>query len=538
LDPLYYLRNFESALAELERRDSDLLEDEERAFLGTFCSLPESSRALLTRLIMRGTELIRRDALRYAEIEDLERAALPLIGLAWVTPGARLNLNQLLALFTKAELCHALKLPRAWLNRPNSLLQSALTEHEPEVLMRAAPLAERVWRLAVKSQCDVIRALYFGNFRQEWQDFVLAELKVRRFQQVAPAGRPFETADQVRAFKALRRCQQLLDEQAAAEQIEPQLPPSVAGCDWLEERRLDYMLAVARRYERQAAQECALRLYALIGRQEARQRERVLQAQGSPRRSRGVSDQPFGSIPIFEKALDCAIRGRGIEHEVRRHLLAEAPSSAVFYVENSLLCSLFGLLCWRAIFAPVCGAFFHGFHSAPADLASRSFHLRRRALFDECLAELGSLKYRDTIRENFSRKRGIACALVSWGSLRHALLERALESIPPTHLGLCFTYLLQDLRENRAGFPDLIQFFPDRSYRLIEVKGPKDRLQANQRRCLEYLHANGLPVFICRPRASAEVTVTPSPGGQPARPARARPVARYRPELQMSLPFA
>src|SRR5262249_13804955 len=37
------------------------------------------------------------------------------------------------------------------------------------------------------------------------------------------------------------------------------------------------------------------------------------------------------------------------------------PDAPVHYVENGLLHSLFGLLCWEAIFAPVTGAFFHEF---------------------------------------------------------------------------------------------------------------------------------------------------------------------------------
>ena len=36
----------------------------------------------------------------------------------------------------------------------------------------------------------------------------------------------------------------------------------------------------------------------------------------------------------------------------------QQDDAPVHYVENTLLCSLFGLLCWEAIFAPLPGSFF------------------------------------------------------------------------------------------------------------------------------------------------------------------------------------
>jgi hypothetical protein len=46
--------------------------------------------------------------------------------------------------------------------------------------------------------------------------------------------------------------------------------------------------------------------------------------------------------------------------------------------------------------------------------------------------------------------------------------------------------------------PDLIQFWPqEQRYRMIEVKGPGDRLQDNQIRWLEYCTAHDMPVSVC-----------------------------------------
>ncbi|MGE4408149.1 VRR-NUC domain-containing protein, partial [Pseudomonas sp.] len=78
------------------------------------------------------------------------------------------------------------------------------------------------------------------------------------------------------------------------------------------------------------------------------------------------------------------------------------------------------------------------------------------------------------------------------------LLQRALDCLPAAHLKLMFQRILADVCGNRSGLPDLIQFWPDeRRYRMIEVKGPGDRLQDNQKRWLDYAHRHGLPIAVC-----------------------------------------
>jgi len=58
--------------------------------------------------------------------------------------------------------------------------------------------------------------------------------------------------------------------------------------------------------------------------------------------------------------------------------------------------------------------------------------------------------------------------------------------------------MLRDVPANCAGFPDLIQFWPrEKRYRMIEVKGPGDRLQDNQLRWLRFFSTHGMPVSVC-----------------------------------------
>jgi len=185
-----------------------------------------------------------------------------------------------------------------------------------------------------------------------------------------------------------------------------------------------------------------------------------------------------------------------VEYALRDHW--HRDDAPVFYVENALVNSLFGLLCWPAIFAPLPGAFFHPFQAGPADVYAPDFVARRAALFGACLAMLDDGSYADVIRQRFADKAGLQSPFVFWGTLTEALLEYALACIPAAHLKLLFQRLLGNLQANRTGFPDLVRFWPaERRYQLVEVKGPGDKLQDNQIRWLEYCAAHGIPVGVC-----------------------------------------
>jgi hypothetical protein len=179
--------------------------------------------------------------------------------------------------------------------------------------------------------------------------------------------------------------------------------------------------------------------------------------------------------PTFQLTLPVAERPAHLEQATGEML--SQPDAPVHYVENGLIHSLFGLLCWEAIFAPVPGAFFHEFQAAPADLHAPGFYARRAEVFARCLGQLQTSAYRDTIGGNFEQKAGIQSPFVFWGVISKPLLDLALECVPPGHLRVCFERILANVRANACGLPDLVQFWPaQRRYQLIEVKGPGDRL--------------------------------------------------------------
>lgn len=539
--PFYYLENFQTALAWLRQRYDDLLSDEERAFMRAFEALPKASSALLVRMIMRKGDLFRTGKLAYAEIGCPRAAAGPLVDLGWLDDQPLLGLTEVSGLMRKAEIAAAFRLTaRSRVVAKGELLAAlAATFVERRTFAAWCPEAdELVYRVRVLDLCERLRLMFFGNFGQDWSEFVLADLGIFNYEKVAvPASaRAFQRREHIDDFHAIYRCRQRFHREEPGAAIFAAVPPPIADNAWLESRRAKLLFRVGQRYEKEGHLDAALAVYRdcaypgarvravrVLGRQERWEEAAALAARAEESPEDEVERQQLARIVprlrrrlgVFEAArrrpsgwltfeLNVPPTDNGLPVELATSAFLTAPDAPVHYVENALINSLFGLLCWDVVFLPLPGAFFHEFHAAPADLYAPDFHRRREREFAACFAQLASGEYEQTIRRNFVRKMGIQSAFVSWGWLTEELLDVALACLPATHLEHCFHRILRDVRTNRAGFPDLIQFWPrERRYRMIEVKGPGDRLQDNQIRWLDYCASHGMPVSVCHVRWAA-----------------------------------
>ncbi|QYD71877.1 VRR-NUC domain-containing protein [Paraburkholderia edwinii] len=564
-DPLYYLRNFERALDWLATRYADLLDDAERAFLHGFARMPEASRALLTRMLMRKGTLFRTSRLEYLEIGCPHAAAGPLIAAGWVDANAPLTLDELFELTTRAELlaCFPAELAGAKSARKHewlALLRDAYADARTYTEWRTQA-AERVLQVSIAPLCERFRLMFFGNLQQDWTEFVLADLGVYQYEPVAfaPSSRAFQKRDDVEIYLALHACGETLyaletlapsEHDASIETLCDALLRTIDEIEtdnaWLATRREKLFYRIGYWAERRRQWDTATHLYARCVWPGARHRHiRVLELAGRvqdaltlalraasepeseeesqrvarmlPRlqRQAGISTRSSRSVP---RAARGAAGAAASAHTVERSVLTLArpaePTSVeyvvldhlsehdapVYYVENALINSLFGLLCWEPVFAALPGAFFHPFQRGPADLHAPDFYAKRAALFDACLAQLdddASSRYRATILRHFESKAGRQSPFVFWNLLTPELLNLALDCVPAAHLKLFCERLLRDVRGNRSGLPDLIRFWPhERRYELIEVKGPGDRLQDNQIRWLAYCVQHGIPVRV------------------------------------------
>ncbi|MES2016951.1 MAG: VRR-NUC domain-containing protein [Pseudomonadota bacterium] len=534
-NPFYYLENFHRVLEWISERYNDLLTDEERAFIDTFCALPQPSRALFVRMVMRKGTLFRASKLNYAEIGCSHEAARHLLPTGWIEHDPVVSLDELFELLQKPEIAALFHL---------SLHEKGARKSEQLDALRAQfsdPRAFSSWyrdsadatfRILAKPLCDRLRLIFFGNLHQDWTEFVLSDLGIFTYEQVefSRAARGFRNRRDIDDYLELYACKERFFAGDSVADVLAALPAPVLDNDWLGSRRERLLYQIAQHVEKQQDWRAAYELYAQCRFPGARGRAiRVLEKDGqyarayalltqanlapesdaerqqleriAPRLQRQLGHPKMAArrkppVQRLDLTLPMPQQDWWVEGVVRDHLARE--DAPVFYVENTLINALFGLLCWRAIFSTIPGAFFHPFHRGPADLHSADFFHRREAVFQQCLAQLDSDAYCATIRAAYHQKHGIQSPFVAWEALSAELIELALACIPALHLKQWFARILLDLKANRSGFPDLIQFWPaERRYNMIEVKGPGDRLQDNQLRWIAFCAEHQMPISVC-----------------------------------------
>ncbi|CDG83761.1 VRR-NUC domain protein [Janthinobacterium agaricidamnosum NBRC 102515 = DSM 9628] len=532
---MYYLDNFHQVLDWIRERYSDLLTDAEHLFIAQFPLLPQPSRALFVRMVMRKGCLFRASKLVYGEIGDAHQAALPLLALGWLETDPLLTLDDLFELLQKPEIGAVFRLSAVDRCARKAEQLAALRERHRDPARFSAWYADsgdHLYHIVNKPLCDRLRLIFFGNFHQDWSAFVLSDLGVYRYEKVefSAASRGFRQRRDIDDYLALQQCRERFHDGQPVDAILRELEQQAPGNDWLASRREKLRFQIARQLEKLQHWDAAFAVYARCAYPGARVRAiRVLEKDGQygaaferlcearlvpesdaeqqlllrmePRLRRKLGHikparPPAAPVRRLDLSLPPPAQDFYVEGVVRDHLAQHG--APVYYVENTLINSLFGLLCWPAIFKPIPGAFFHPFHRGPADLHSADFRQRRAADFAACLEQLETDAYRHAILRTWADKTGIQSPFVSWEILDETLIALALDCIPASHLKKWFERILLDIKTNRSGFPDLIQFWPDQKrYTMIEVKGPGDRLQDNQKRWIDYCAQHDMPITVC-----------------------------------------
>jgi len=531
----YYLDNFQRVLDWIAGRYADLLLPEEQDFIERFPALPQAARALFVRMVMRKGHLFRASKLNYAEIGCPVEAASALLPTGWIAVDPDISLDEVFDLLLKPEIAEAFQLPPAQRQaRKHEQLEALRPDYGQARAFSSwyQGCRDTAFAILVKPLCDRLRLMFFGNLSQDWTEFVLSDLGLFRYEQVefSAASRGFRRRADIDHYLQLHACKERYYAEEPALEILQDLPRHAFDNDWLDSRRERLLFQLGQQLEKAKDWEQSHAVYAQCRYPGARGRAmRVLekherfgeawalfeQASAAPEseaerqhllrigprlaRKLGHPKGPARRSAQVDR-LDLSLAQPGGEWRVEGVVLGhlQREDAPVFYVENTLANTLFGLLCWPAIFAAIPGAFFHPFHRGPADLYSADFHQRRKTEFDACLARLDDGSHRAAMRATWEQKAGLQSPFVSWDYLGWDIIELALDCIPAAHLKLWCQRILQDVRDNRTGFPDLIQFWPaENRYNMIEVKGPGDRLQDNQLRWIDYCGAHGMPVTVC-----------------------------------------
>ncbi|KAI0053972.1 hypothetical protein FA95DRAFT_1551753 [Auriscalpium vulgare] len=171
-----------------------------------------------------------------------------------------------------------------------------------------------------------------------------------------------------------------------------------------------------------------------------------------------------------------------------------------YHCEGSIVTTLFGLLFWDIIFAPVAGAFETPYQSAPLDLCEDSFYLARQQLFEQRLEEITNGKARDLVKtvDDLHREKGTWCVGVRWDKFPRQHLLDIVDCFLGKSLASICRVLCESYAGHCSGLPDLFLWnHKTRHCKFVEVKGPGDRLQENQKVWIEFLQRAEVDVEVC-----------------------------------------
>lgn len=527
-----YLTFLETVLVRVRRRDGDLLHGEERARLEAYDALSLDARRLLVRLLTRKGPWFRRDDLRYAEVEDLEAACGELVAEGWCREDA--EAPELAGLLTKDELAtwlgtFGLPAPRA--ARREALAEafaSALADAGRLAAVRAAlcPLArlhDDLWAL--------VFLLFFGTFDQDLSLFIRTDIGQLRCESypLEPGARRFEARADVDFLRDLRGLREGLEAgtvslaEATALVQAMEARPGIRA-----QRRFSRLLNdLGRDWERAGDVAQAEACYVRSSLPPARERRvRVRATQGDlagacalavklAEAPLDTSEAVFATGFLRRQARKVGVAAAWAQanppsppHAEQRLVLPRAArvEDAVleaarvqgwegFFSENVLWHGLFAYAFWDLLFAPVPGAFIHPFQGAPLDIDGPGFYEARREGLEARLAELRQSPRR--LLAKAEAKAGLACSFVNPRHLTMAMLEAAVDHVPPEALCGALATLARHPRAFDSGFPDLFLYGPE-GCALWEVKGPGDTLRPEQDRWLRAFRGWGVAAEVVR----------------------------------------
>nr|WP_321460978.1 VRR-NUC domain-containing protein [uncultured Vibrio sp.] len=526
LAPDYYLENFFKLTHHAIRWYNDLLTEEEHEWLHSFEALSKHAQCLLVRLYSRKGCWFRSDKLSYQEIPSIDEVLIELSQQELVSLSPTLSHQELAAnLLTKPEIS------ALYPEQPKSLKKNALVECLSNTEFdRYDQLDFTVIKLNSAHMIDVLLTLFFANTHQDLSQFVLDDLGLHQFEQyqLSKERRFFDSREQIERLIELSQLANLYsqfdrkDKSNLALLIEAM--PKKVSHDYIDRKREHMLNDIARDYERINELETALEIFTQTRLTPSRERRAriydkvqqdtlfcdiVTEMLNSPidvaefevaqkleqrlKRKLGQKIPRAQKPKCYEYHVELDLTQHRVELAAKEHF--ERLGWQVFYAENTLLNSLFGLTFWDALFAPIEGAFINAYQHRPLDLYHADFATKREDLITSALQNLAAGKT-DTLLDKYDVKFGISNPFVHWGMVSKAMLELALTTIPTSMLIALFEIQLSDLKLYRNGMPDLIAF-KDEQFEWIEVKGPGDKLQDNQWRWIKEFHRLNVPFSVC-----------------------------------------
>ncbi|CAN4090736.1 unnamed protein product [Withania somnifera] len=192
----------------------------------------------------------------------------------------------------------------------------------------------------------------------------------------------------------------------------------------------------------------------------------------------------------------------GVEELALEYYAGEGGCWHGVHTESGIWLTIFGLLMWDVVFADVPNVFRTKFQTAPLDLETDSFYEVRRGRIEALLDKIEHGMSEELLIMSWESHVGTACSGVNWDKHSLSELRAAVTCIGGPCLASLCRNLAQDYRSWSSGMPDLLLWRFHDDYRgeakLVEVKGPRDRLSEQQLAWLFFLMDCGFSVEVCK----------------------------------------
>ncbi|XP_020687578.1 fanconi-associated nuclease 1 homolog isoform X3 [Dendrobium catenatum] len=172
--------------------------------------------------------------------------------------------------------------------------------------------------------------------------------------------------------------------------------------------------------------------------------------------------------------------------------------------ESGIWMTIFGLLMWDVIFSDVPNVFQSMFQVAPLDLLTDDFYVMRKSSIESLLQKIYEGMAEEMLITSWQLNKGTACHGVNWDRFPLSDLRAAVSCVGGRCLASLCRHLAMDYKSWSSGMPDLLLWrfrggdMDGGEAKLVEVKGPRDRLSEQQRAWILTLMECGFDAEVCK----------------------------------------
>lgn len=528
--PVFYYRNhFLEMLAAVSDIYRSVLSSEHHAFIAQFHSLSQDAQCLLIRMINRRGSIFNRDLFRYAEITDLKQALQELAACNLARMIDEGDYARFVACVSKQALVEAAK-AAAFTDIRSSWAKQRLIEYFiSSISFRTAYDycgGDRFVALANTQPIEFLLYLYFGKTEVGLNNFTLRDLGIIRTNTAATFSARFADGNEALACFYYS---QLLDrlEVRSVQTYQRACADILTGPDCPSDYASELCSRAAYKagqfFERRGDRDLAEQLYRTGSSSECRERlARLLYASGHKASAeellhRMIDDPASDDELLFATdfyarkfngnrtglctellraglslVVDDTHRGNpeaGVAGVMRRQ------GHRVFFAENILWRSLFGILFWDELFDS--GQLTSEFDRIPHCLRDRSFGRVFETEIDRKLAAVRTHAGLGLLLKTVAARWGQPNGLFAWGHVQIDAIRSLLSGPTAGSVAAILQLMCEDFGNTHDGFPDLM-LVKDGAVSFLEVKSEGDAIRRNQLARLRQFVNSGLSAEIAR----------------------------------------